>query len=237
MSKLMISLIVLMFPFMKSNNDFEPAESAELLPRVDHLVYATPDLNRGIDEIEKLTGVRASPGGRHPGRGTRNALLSLGPAIYLEIIGPDPEQSPPKTPPPFGIDNLKESRLVTWVAKGNDLEKLRQEAARNGIELGEVISGSRQRPDGILLSWRYTNPQTVVANGIVPFFIDWGQSVHPSRTAAGGLSLIGLSAEHPDAERVQKMLSHLGLELPVRQGSKPALIAVITGPKGRVELR
>ncbi|MCI0661179.1 MAG: VOC family protein [Acidobacteria bacterium] len=237
MSKLMISLIILMFAFMKSNNDLESRGSAELLPRIDHLVFATPDLNRGIDEIEKLLGVRASPGGRHPGRGTRNALLALGPASYLEIIGPDPDQAPPKTPPPFGIDSLRESRLVSWVAKSNDLEKLRQEAVRNGIQLGEVISGSRQRPDGVLLSWRYTNPQTVVADGIVPFFIDWGESPHPSRTAAGGLSLIGLSAEHPDAERAQKMLSQLGLDLTVKRGSKPALIAVITGPKGRVELR
>jgi hypothetical protein len=59
--------------------------SASLLPRVDHLVYATPDLDRGIDEIEKLLGVRASPGGQHQGRGTRNALVALGPTAYLEI--------------------------------------------------------------------------------------------------------------------------------------------------------
>lgn len=50
--------------------------SVELLSRVDHLLYATPDLNRGVEEIEKLIGVRATEGGQHPGRGTRNALPS-----------------------------------------------------------------------------------------------------------------------------------------------------------------
>src|SRR6516225_5696846 len=70
--------------------------SAALLARVDHLVYATPDLNLGIDRIEKLTGVRATPGGQHPGRGTRNALPALGPSSDLGILGPDPEQPNPR---------------------------------------------------------------------------------------------------------------------------------------------
>ena len=211
--------------------------AAELLARVDHLVYATPDLNRGVEEIEKILGVRATPGGQHPGRGTRNALITLGPAIYLEIIAPDPEQPPPKTPRPFGIDGLKESRLVAWAAKGSDLERLRDEAARKGARLGEVMSGSRRRTDGVLLSWRYTDPQTVLADGLVPFFIDWGQSPHPARTAAQGASLIALRAEHPDAQRVQRLLNDLGLDLTVQPGATPALVAIIDGPRGRVELR
>ena len=37
--------------------------SDDVLARVDHLVYTTPDLELGIQAIEKLTGVRASAGG------------------------------------------------------------------------------------------------------------------------------------------------------------------------------
>jgi hypothetical protein len=85
--------------------------------------------------------------------------------------------------------------------------------------------------------WRFTSPFTVVAEGIVPFFIDWGQTPHPSSTAAPGLTLIDLRAEHPDPKPVQKMLSQLGLDLPLQAGSKPVLIATITGPRGVVELR
>src|SRR5215510_6361814 len=211
--------------------------AAELLAKVDHLVYAAPDLNRGVEEIEKLLGVRATPGGQHPGRGTRNALITLGPSAYLEIIAPDPEQPLPKTPRPFGIDGLKESRLVAWAAKGVDLERLRDEAARKGTRLGQVMSGSRRRPDGVLLSWRYTDPQTVLADGLAPFFIDWGQSPHPAQTAAPGVSLVALHAEHPDAQRVQLLLRELGLDLPVQPGAAPALVAIIDCPRGRVELR
>jgi hypothetical protein len=207
------------------------------IQQVDHIVYAAPDLQQGIEEIEKLTGLRAPPGGQHPGWGTRNALVSLGPAVYLEIVAPDPEQPPPAQPRPFGIDRLSRPRLVTWAAKSADLEGLEQAARESGIQLGEVISGSRNRPDGVLLSWRFTSPWTVAADGIVPFFIDWGGSPHPAGTPASGLALVDLRAEHPDVERTGQMLRSLGLTLPVRPGPEPALIAVLGGPRGLVELR
>ncbi|HTG92415.1 MAG TPA: VOC family protein [Pyrinomonadaceae bacterium] len=211
--------------------------SVKLISRVDHFVYATPDLNRGVEEIEKLLGVRAIAGGRHPGRGTRNALVALGPTAYLEILAPDPEQPPPQEPRPFGLDGLKESKLVAWFVKGRDLERLRSEAVRKGVPLGEVKSGSRQRPDGVHLSWHYTDPSVRVADGIVPLFIDWGDSPHPAHTAAKGATLISLRAEHSDVRAVREMLRRLGIDLQVKEGQSPALIAVIEGPRGRVELR
>lgn len=213
------------------------AQPDSVLSAVDHLVYATPDLRVGIDRIEKLLGVRASPGGQHPGRGTRNALLSLGAGSYLEIIGPDPDQPAPAQPRPFGIDDLREPRLVTWAAKAKGFEQLARNARRAGVQLGEVIAGSRQRTDGVLLSWRYTDPRTVVEDGVVPFFIDWGTTPHPSVTAAPGASLVTLRAEHPDAQRVQRALSQLGIDLVVQRGPRAALIAVVSSPRGRIELR
>jgi hypothetical protein len=200
-------------------------------------VYATPDLQHGIETIERLFGVRATPGGEHPGRGTRNALISLGPEVYLEIIGRDPSQPVSPQPRPFGIDDLKEPRLVTWVAKGRNLESFAKEAAHAGVKLGEVIDGSRQRTDGVVLSWRYTDPRTVAFDGLVPFFIDWGKTPHPAGTSTPGASLIDLRAEHPDPQPVQQALDTLGLDLRVERGPRPALVATIHTPRGRVELR
>jgi hypothetical protein len=208
-----------------------------VLGRVDHIVYAAPDLKAAVESFEQRTGVRATPGGQHPGRGTRNALVALGGARYLEIIGPDPEQPKPEKPRPFGIDRLASPRIVTWAAKSAELETLFANAANKGIRLGEVGNGSRKRPDGVLLTWRYTNPGTVVADGVVPFFIDWGQTPHPSAGAAGGVTLVRLAAEHPDADRVQKTLRDLGLDLTVKSGAHPALIATLDTPRGRIELR
>jgi len=211
------------------------AESA--LAQVDHIVYATPDLQLGIDTAEKLFGVKATPGGQHPGQGTRNALIALGPATYLEIIGPDPEQPTPAGGRRFGIDDLKAPHVLTWVAKGKSLDKFAADAKTHGIDLGAVIPGSRNRPDGVVLKWTYTDPRVVLADRLIPYFIDWGSSPHPSATAAKGVTLVSLRAEHPDAERVQKMLEQLGLALVVTRGPAPSLIATFNSPKGQVVLK
>ena len=214
-----------------------PRAAGDLLSRIDHLVYATPDMTLGIDTAEQLFGVRASQGGQHPGEGTRNALIALGPTSYFEIIGPDPDQPRPDRPRRFGIDDIKAPRLTTWVAKGTDLDKFASDAAAHGVKLGAVIPGSRKRPDGVVLSWRYTDPRVILADRLVPYIIDWGTSPHPSATAAKGVTLRSLRAEHPDAEHVQKMLRQLGFDLAVTSGPKPALIATFDSPHGRVELR
>ena len=200
-------------------------------------MYATPDLEATVEQLARGFGVRATPGGHHPGRGTRNALIALGSAAYLEIVGPDPEQPAPAGPRWFGIDDLEAPRLAAWAAKGTHLEELVARAERQGVKLGEVLSGRRQQPDGVLLSWRLTDPDTVVADGLVPFFIDWGESPHPAETAAKGVSLIGLRAEHPDPRRVRKILALLGVALPVVAGRTPALVATLRTPRGRVDLR
>ena len=236
-SKLCSVPLLVMLTLITARTGAGQKVSVKLISRVDHLVYATPDLNRGVEEIEKLLGVRAIAGGKHPGRGTRNALVALGPTAYLEILAPDPEQPPPQEPRPFGLDGLKQSKLVAWFVKGRDLERFRRDAVRKGVPLGEVKSGIRQRPDGVNLSWQFTDPWVSVADGIVPLFIDWGDSPHPATTAAKGAVLISLRAEHSDVRGVQGMLRRLGIDLQVKQGQSPALIAVIEGPRGRVELR
>jgi hypothetical protein len=209
----------------------------DVLAQVDHLVYTTPDLQLGIDTAEKLLGVRATPGGQHPGQGTRNALIALGQSCYLEIIGPDPDQPRPPGGRRFGIDDIKAPRLFTWVAKGRSLDTLAANAKAHGIDLGAIMPGSRKRPDGVLLSWTYTDPNVSLADRLVPYFIDWGTSPHPSATAARGVTLTALRAEHPDATRVQAMLKQLGLDLVVTRGPRATIVATFDSPKGKVELR
>lgn len=204
---------------------------------LDHLVYATHNVDQSVDELETLLGVRASPGGQHLGRGTRNALLALGPTSYLEIVGPDAAQPHPPSPRWFSVDSLAAPRLVTWAAKASNLATLRANAMRNGMEIGEVAGGERTRADGVTLRWQLTSPLTVIADGIVPFFIDWGTSAHPAASAARGLSLVEMRAEHPTPSDVQRMLTSLGVTLAVHYAPVPALITTIDGPRGRIELR
>jgi glyoxalase-like protein len=207
------------------------------LPSVDHLVYATPDLDRGMREIEQLTGVTPTLGGQHPGRGTRNALIALGGDAYLEIVAPDPGQPPPTTARWLGVDEVTSSRLTTWAAKSHDPSALRTHAVERGVTIGDVRSGERQRADGLRLSWQLTNPDPLVADGLIPFFIDWGESPHPSRSAAHGATLVALHLEHPDVAYIERLLRALYLDISVVAAEKPAIVAVIDGRSGRVQLR
>ena len=205
-----------------------------MLPPVDHLVYATTDLSTGVNEIERLVGVRATPGGKHTGRGSHNALLSLGRAMYLEIIAPDPDQPDPEHPRPFGLDTLREPRIVGWAMRTTDIERAVAEARSAGYDPGHIISMTRAKPDGMELRWQLTSHPHLPGDGLVPFLIHWEPGDHPSRTSPGGCALVDLEAEHPHSETVQPMIDALGIDLQVTEGGRPALIATIECPRGTV---
>ncbi|MET0579552.1 MAG: VOC family protein [Ilumatobacteraceae bacterium] len=202
---------------------------------LDHLVLASPDPLATRTVIAEHTGVLLSAGGAHVGLGTRNWLGGLGPGRYLELIGPDPEQPEPSDGRPFGVDDIAEARLVTWCARHDDLDGLRRRAAAAGVGLGAPFTKERDAPDG-RLRWRLCLPGIDTSGGIVPFFIDWDGSAHPSRTAVAGLSVVGLGAEHPDPPAVRRILGALGVELPVAVGPAPRLVATLRGPAGQLRL-
>jgi hypothetical protein len=203
---------------------------------LDHLVYATRDLEAGVGELERRLGVRATPGGRHPGRGTRNALIATGPATYLEILAPDFEQPEPPTPRWLGVDSLVRPALSAWAIRSADVPAAAAEAGRAGVRLGTVGTGSRVRADGARLEWTYTDPRAMLGDGVVPFLIDWGRSPHPTAGAAAGPPLHALRAEHPEPEPVRRALAALGVDLEVARGPRPALIATFRLGAGLVEL-
>jgi len=214
---------------------------SSLLSVVDHLVYAAVVMDDGCRLVAEALGIPPSPGGQHPRWGTRNALLSLGPTVYLEVMGPDRSARDPLRPRPFGLDGTAGSatsrpRLVTWAARSGDLERVVAIARADGVDLGEVQAGSRERPDGSTLAWRMTDLATPRESGIVPFFIDWGDTPHPGAAAPGGCTLEDLRLFAPDAARVQRILERLGISAVVRDGA-PAIEAVIRTPRGMVTLR
>lgn len=207
------------------------------LESVDHLIRVARDLGEGIAEVEAQLGVRAAIGGRHPGRGTHNALLGLGEGVYLEILAPDPAQPAPARPRWLGVDAAGAPRLSGWAAKSADVATTIAAAARAGVRLGAAIRGGREAPDGTRLDWTVSDPDVVASAGLVPFLIDWGSTPHPSIGAPRGARLIALTAEHPDADAVRAQLRALGIDMDVRIAAAPALVATVACARGEVELR
>ena len=201
--------------------------------RLDHLVLATPELAATVADFARRTGVTPAPGGAHVGFGTRNHLVSLGGSSYLEIVGPDPEQSGPEGPRPFDVDRLASARTVTWAISPPDLDAAVVEARTRGYDPGPVRPMSRRRPDGTLLEWRLTDGDTAHPSGLVPFLIDWGASVHPTATGLPVTPLLSLSATAPDPDEIRPLLAAVGAELVVTEGPVGLSFTVDT-PRGPV---
>lgn len=200
---------------------------------IDHILLGCSDLDRGIDFVEERTGVRAAFGGVHPGRGTQNALLSLGTRRYLEIIAPDPKQTGAQQYPI--ITKLTQPRLIGWAAHVGDLQSFAAKLAQSGVAASGPTAGSRRRPDGRVLQWKAL---TLKENAnLLPFFIEWSaDSIHPSADSPKGCSLLHFEAASPNPEALSKEVAVLGLDLPVIKGDNPQLRATIAGPKAQITL-
>ncbi|MCL8014389.1 VOC family protein [Streptomyces sp. AS02] len=200
---------------------------------LDHLVLAAPDLAATVADFTRRTGVTPAPGGTHVGLGTRNHLVSLGGARYLEIIGPDPEQSEPGQPRPFDVDGITTPRTVTWAISPPDLDAAIESARAQGYDPGSAQAMSRRRPDGTLLQWRLTDGDDAHPSGLVPFLIDWGTSLHPTASGLPTTPLLSLSATAPDPDEIRPLLTALGTNLDLTTGPVGMSFTVDT-PRGPV---
>lgn len=192
---------------------------------IDHLIFAAPTLSSGINFIENKLGVQPVMGGQHIGRGTHNALLALGKNTYLEIIAPDPAQ--PDVPRPLWMktDQCKSPQLWTWVSKSSDLQSISAIAKQHDIPLGKLEKGNRKQANGNMLQWELSNPINENADGILPFFIDWKDTIHPSTTLPQAGEVVEFKAFHPEASKVQLQLEQLGCPLNV-EVSEAAMLSV-----------
>jgi glyoxalase-like protein len=212
-----------------------PARAAEAVPSAfDHMLLGCGDLDQGIEFVERRLGVRAAIGGVHPGRGSRNALLSFGERRYLEIIGPDPAQ--PRTSDVRQLYKIESPRLIGWAAHVDDMDAVVKRLTAANVAFDPPKPGARKRPSGQTLRWKALNLRDD-QGGLLPFFIEWDKdSPHPSTDAPGGCHLDSFSLAAPQPDALRATLSRLQLDANVVNGAQPALHAKLTGPKGTLSL-
>ncbi len=212
----------------------DDAEEDEVPALLDHIILGCNDLDLGMELVEQNTGVRPAIGGVHPGRGTRNALLSLGERRYLEIIAPDPAQQ--KIPHFPQIREMKEPRLIGWAVHPPDIAATAKLLRDNQIAFQGPDDGSRKRPDGRVLNWKTINLADD-RHGILPFFIEWSaDSVHPSKDAPQGFHLDYFTVMAVDPAELSQVFQQIGVAATVERSDRDRLRAHITGPKGELGL-
>jgi hypothetical protein len=199
---------------------------------VDHLVYASPELEPAVEQIASVVGVRPAYGGQHRGLGTHNALLALGPRTYLEIIAPDPGQPEPAEPLPFGLGQLTTPALRGWAAAPGNFDEAISRSVGAGYDYGPVVPGQRRTASGLDLHWRMSTPPSGPGLAIVPFLIDWGSGPHPADNAPAGAVLAQFRLLTPDPAGLTAQLRMLGLDVATEKASLPGLQARLSGPGG-----
>jgi Glyoxalase-like domain len=184
--------------------------------RLDHVVYAVPDLDEAAVRFRERFGLDSTEGGRHERWGTANRIVPLGDQ-YLELVAA--VDAPAAAETAFGRGVLERAARgggwFTIAVVANDLEDV---ASRLGLEVG---SGSRTRPDGQTVRWLMAGLDDPRREPWMPFFLTWGvgQDRHPGRARAGhGVRATGIAWVEVggDAERLHAWLG--GDELPIRVG-------------------
>ena len=174
--------------------------------RLDHLVILVQDLERAIEDYGHL-GFRVTPGGEHADGLTRNALVPLRDATYLELVAfVDSED---------GRDNvwgwrgsLPREGLVDYCAASEDLRGDIERLRGLGFEVEDLGEGGRRLPDGEEVRWRSAS---ICQEGrALPFLIEdvtprarrvpgGPAGDHPN--GATGIARLKISAPDPDKAR------------------------------------
>lgn len=196
--------------------------------RFDHIAIAATRLEDGVAWLEDRLGVALSAGGHHPAMGTHNRLLSLGPALYLEVIAIAPEAPAPGRARWFGLDSFSgPPRLHAWIVAAEDGGAVPDLA-------GPMVALSRGD-----LRWSFTVPQDgrLPLDGMGPPFIRWQTGGHPTtKLEDKGVRLTGLTVSHPEIAALRAMVAGLEDPLVTLEAGPPALRAVLRTPKGEVTL-
>jgi hypothetical protein len=188
--------------------------------RIDHVIYATRELDATAARLEAEHGLTAKGGGRHTAIGTENRIFPLG-GGYLELIAvvdhAEAERSALGHALAERIDGRGEG-LMGWVVAVDDVVA---EAGRTGAELSTIErDGLRARLAGVA---------TAMAEPTLPFFIerDAGIADPGAGGDAGGISWVEVAG---DPLRLRAWLGET--ELPVRvSDGDPAVLAVGIGDR------
>lgn len=203
--------------------------------RIDHLVWYNADLAEGQRHFAGRMNEAPSYGGEHPGEGTANAVMALGPETYLEILGRDPGQGEEGLDPE--VKGLAGSGLYHWAVGGVDVSAVAARAAAAGLQGGGLIPGGRIKPDGTRLEWLCWGLRNHSFGSLIPFFIDWRGSENPAASAPLGGHIASFQILTPEAGKLRGIFDVLGLDFAVIEDREPCVVATLESARGRTELR
>jgi Glyoxalase-like domain len=190
---------------------------------LDHVIIGVSSLDDGIAAFTAATGVVPVRGGQHPGRGTENALVSLGDGVYLEIVAPQ-RDARGDDPMVKSLRALRRPTAVGWALQVRDAGSAHAYLRERGFEVTEPQPGSRRTPSGELLEWT-TFALPLSSTNAVPFFIEWAATTrHPSTTAPAGCTIETFEVQDPAAPTISRLAKAVGVTVPVHHADRTNIV-------------
>ncbi|WP_049871244.1 VOC family protein [Ramlibacter tataouinensis] len=125
--------------------------------RLDHVVIVVAQLDAAVAAY-RAAGFTVVPGGSHPGRSTRNALVVFEDGAYLELItydAPSPQERW------WQVLSHHGTGLVDFALLPQDIEAVVAAARQRGLaRITGPHPGGRVRPDGVQLAWQTARQAT-----------------------------------------------------------------------------
>jgi hypothetical protein len=209
---------------------------------LDHIVWICDTLDRGTRRFQELTGVAPLAGGVHASGLTHNSLVALGGRRYFEILAPMKDAGPDDDAWTRLARAAREPRVLTYCLRSpRPLAQLASMAIAHGWKNAIVESNGRSRPDGIRLSWQWFAPVVEPFGAAFPFFIDWGDSPHPSEATpskekGSGVTLSHFAVGHPRAAELAKALAECGVRVDTYESPSTSFRVHLDTPRGSVSL-
>ncbi len=188
--------------------------------RIDHIIYATRELDGAAERIEALLGLAAAGGGRHEGMGTHNRIVPLGDG-FLELLAVCDEEEGARAPLRAAVRRRVEAcgeGLMGWAVEVDDLQPV---VARLGTSVTTI---TRQG-----MTARLAGVEEALREPCLPFFIARGAGVADPGGVAGAPA-IGWIEVAGDAARIEQWLGAAHLPVRVVAGT-PAVLAVAIGDR------
>lgn len=201
---------------------------------LDHVIWAVPDLEKGIAFFSEQTGIQPVYGGEHSNGVTANFLVAVGACTYLEIVGPKPGGELSGLGAGAGRYSSKNmAGFALGLADANNAQALFQKA---GIEAGALREGSRNKPDGSLVAWKSTSLPGEFGDHTFQFSIEWTAGVHPALTSPKGITLKRLILMGDRAYQYSELVEQFGLPITIMaEGSRNIRLELET-PNGLLVL-
>lgn len=200
---------------------------------LDHVALGVPDIQKGLDYVESLTGLRpiVNEVSARAGCSYVVAQLSLGGEQFLEIIGPNPAVEGELEGIGAYAAAMPGPKLMFWVMGVRDFGAYLRDAARAGYTFGDtrhVKNGGYEYQIGAI-------GMEFVPH--IPSVIEWKAREDAKELAAtSGCRIADFTVHHPEPETLQKVYDALGIGMLVRRGEKPRLRLVLETPTDDVIL-